>query len=403
MRLCLIASSLVLCVSLLPGQNVYRISSARELQELFHKSVDTVRVELAPGTYHLSPSPILDESCGNCEDPATPVHATVGLHVRGRSVSIAGPPDRSAIIVTHAGYGIFIEDCHEAILENLTITGGERDTSGMATDAAVVVRRSSAVIRNNRIAGNIGDSAIVTKVVVGIIGIAGREHSKLTIVGNEIVRNSWDGIALYRDAEATVLGNLVDGVEKATGGRVGGGRGVGIGLSWNAKADIRGNLVKRYWKGIGIFVDAQASVQNNIVEDIVTWGIQLWDAGRGIPSARIDQNVIYNTGACGAAITRASDKGNPGSFRGNILIKTAQNSRYDSPDYYCTQCALALERVPPNFPITGNLFSQNRRATTDLPDFDLPLEAFRMAIEPKMKELRADTLLRRSDFVRDFQ
>ncbi|MBM4169622.1 MAG: right-handed parallel beta-helix repeat-containing protein [Ignavibacteria bacterium] len=403
MRFSSISPLVLLYLSSLCGQEVRRISTAHELQDLFRNPVDSIRVELAPGTYHLVPTHFIDESCGNCEGPPTSVHATVGLHIRGRSVVISGPPNRSATIHTHAGYGIFIEDCNEAILENLTITGGERDTSGMATDAAVVVRRSSAVVRNNRIVGNIGDSALVTKRIVGIIGIAGREHSTMTIVNNEIVRNSWDGIALYRDARASIEGNIIDGIDKATGGDIGGGRGVGIGLSWNAAADIRRNLVKRYWKGIGIFVDARATVRENIVEDIVTWGIQLWDAERGIPSAHIEQNVIYNTGACGAAITRASEQGDPGSFRGNILTKTAQNPRYDSPDYYCTQCALALERIPPNFLIADNVFTNNRRATPDLPDADIPIEAFRTAIRPRMSLLESDRILKSSDFVRDFR
>ena len=55
----------------------------------------------------------------------------------------------------------------------------------------------------------------------------------------------------------------------ACGKALGGGRGVGIGVTWNAKAGIRGNLVRRYWKGIGLFVDAEGTVVENIIEDIL--------------------------------------------------------------------------------------------------------------------------------------
>ncbi len=127
----------------------------------------------------------------------------------------------------------------------------------------------------------------------------------MSIEGNEIVRNSWDGIALYRDASAVIAGNVIDGVDKARGSRIGGGRGVAIGLTWNAFADVRGNLVKRYWKGIGVFVDAWGCVQENVIEDIVTWGIAYWDADKGKPVGFFEDNVIYGTGACGASITCA--------------------------------------------------------------------------------------------------
>ena len=56
---------------------------------------------------------------------------------------------------------------------------------------------------------------------------------------------------------------------------------MGIGLTWDARAEVRRNRVSRYWKGIGIFVDARADVSHNVVEDILTWGIAYWDAGKG--------------------------------------------------------------------------------------------------------------------------
>lgn len=384
------------------GLNVLTISNVAELQRVFQRPVDSVEVRLSAGEYHLTPQPIIDSSCGNCENPQTPVQATAGLHLRGNSIRLIGPPDRSAVIVTHAGYGLFFERCNDGLVENLTITGGERDTNGNATDAAIVVKNSRVVIHNNLITDNIGDSLRVRKTIVGIMGICGRENAHLTITGNRIIRNSWDGIALYREAEANIEDNVVDGVDKARGEHIGGGRGVGIGVTWNGRATIRRNLVTRYWKGIGVFVDANATVQENIVEDILTWGIAYWDADRGMPVGVIERNVIYRTGACGASITRTREGDSPGKFVGNIIVETAQNPKYDSPDYYCYQCALALHAVPKSFIIEDNLFYNNRRATPDLPDDDMPLNAFTAAVKERCRGLAAHSSLQNSVFLSNF-
>jgi hypothetical protein len=240
--------------------------------------------------------------------------------------------------------------------------------------------------------------------VVGIMGICGREGSQLTIEENEIVRNSWDGIALYRDASAFIERNIIDGVDKARGAGVGGGRGVGIGVTWNATADIRDNVVKRYWKGIGVFVDAWGYVRGNVVEDIVTWGIAYWDADKGKPVGIFEDNVIYNTGACGASITCAHTVGPELECRfvGNVLVKCAQDPKYDDPDYYCYQTALALHATPEGFTIADNVFYGNRRATDDLPDQDVEDEEFLEKIAPVCKRFSETDPLRNSDFVRDF-
>lgn len=377
------------------------VQDAAHLQRLFASPVETLKVVLLPGDYHLAPWPIMDSTCGNCEKMETPVDATVGLHIRGKYVRITGPEDRSAIIHTYAGYGLFFEGCADGLIENVTITGGERDTNGNATDAAIVVKNSTVSIRNNLITNNIGDSAIVASKVVGIMGICGRENSNLTITGNRIIRNSWDGITLYRDAVATIESNIIDGVDKARGAQVGGGRGVGIGVTWNGKATIRGNLVTRYWKGIGLFVDANGLVDGNIVEDILTWGIAYWDADKGMPVGVIENNVIFRTGACGASITRTRQGKDPGRFVGNIIVETAQNEKYDAPDYYCYQCALALHAVPEGFSIERNIFCNNRRATTDLPNHDMRLPDFLEAVRNRCTALNSNPRFNESLFVKE--
>ena len=377
-----------------------QVTSVIGLQAVLSGKVDSLEIYLQPGDYYLSPTSITDSTCGNCEEPNQFVPATAGLEISGSYVRITGPENRSAVIHTNAGYGIYFNHCKRGIIENLSVTGGIRDPDGNATDAAIVVKNSAVTIRNNYIYGNIGDSAIVVKNIVGVMGICGRENSDLTITDNEIIGNSWDGIALYRDATATIIGNLIDGVDKASSKVAGGGRGVAVGITWNARATIDGNLIKRYWKGIGIFVDANVTARNNIIEDILTWGIAYWDAERGKPVGIIENNIIYSTGACGVSITRSQPGPNPGHLIGNVIVRTAQNPKYDAPDYYCNQCALSISSKPDNFRIEDNQFFNNRRATETLPDYDLSESEFKKYAEDLRNRLLNSALFQQSDFVK---
>jgi len=377
-----------------------QVSSVIGLQAVLSGKVDSLEIYLQPGDYYLSPTSITDSTCGNCEETNQFVPATAGLEISGSYVRITGPENRSAVIHTNAGYGIYFNHCKRGIIENLSVTGGIRDPDGNATDAAIVVKNSAVTIRNNYIYGNIGDSAIVVKNIVGVMGICGRENSDLTITDNEIIGNSWDGIALYRDATAMIIGNLIDGVDKASSKVAGGGRGVAVGITWNARATIDGNLVKRYWKGIGIFVNANVTARNNIIEDILTWGIAYWDAERGKPVGIIENNIIYSTGACGVSITRSQPGPNPGHLIGNVIVRTAQNPKYDAPDYYCNQCALSISSKPDNFRIDDNQFFNNRRATETLPDYDLSDSEFKKYAEDLRNRLLNSALFQQSDFVK---
>ena len=382
------------------GMLTVEVSSAAELQELLAEAVDSVDIFLATGHYHLTPREIVDSTCGNCPDPEQEVPATAGLVISGNYVRLFGPEGRWAVIHTHAGYGLYFDHCREGIVENLFITDGIRDPDPNATDAAIVVKNSTVTIRGNRIHGNIGDSTLVADHIVGIMGICGRENSRLTIEDNEIRRNSWDGIALYRGAEAVISGNLIDGVDQAVAAEAGGGRGVAIGVTWDAQATVEHNLLRRYWKGLGIFVDARVTARNNVIEKMLTWGLALWDADAGAPAGFIEDNVIYQTGACGMTITRSRPGPDPGRLTGNVIVETAQNPRYDDPDLYCHQCALSIFSRPDNFIIENNLFFRNRTATPDLPNDDVSPEAFGELAERIAGRLLTTPLLQQSEFAR---
>ena len=44
------------------------VSDREELQFLFAKPLEEVIVHLQPGEYHLSPTTMIDSSCGNCRE-----------------------------------------------------------------------------------------------------------------------------------------------------------------------------------------------------------------------------------------------------------------------------------------------------------------------------------------------
>jgi hypothetical protein len=378
------------------------VRSPDELQKAVLDPPASGIIRIASGTYELSPQDIIDSTCANCQDPTETVPATAGLILSGGKIHLIGPEDHSARINTNAGYGIFFRNCQDGLLENLTITGGTRDEDPRASSAAVIVRKSRVRIINNLISGNIGDSSLVVDHIVGIMGIAGREGAHMEITGNRIIRNSWDGIALYRDANAVIHDNFIDGVDRARGAQAGGGRGVAIGVTWNASAEIKNNYITNYWKGIGIFVDAHAMVENNIIEDLLTWGIAYWDAGKGRPWARITGNIIYNTGACGVNLDAAADTGSgPGCFRKNIIVRTAQNPKYDSPDYYGYQCALSVFEIPADFTIAGNLFFDNRRADPSLPDQDQSRAAFSDSLSAHLAYFSSHPFWKMSNFYKN--
>jgi hypothetical protein len=377
--------------------------SLPDLKTALERAGDHATIRLLPGDYTLSPKRYLETTCGNCEAESTRVEATVGLIVKGRGITIAGDRGQESVIHTGAGYGILFEDCQDCALVSVTVTGGQRDPSANATDAAVVVKRSSVTIRDCTLRDNIGDSTVVANTVVGIIGIAGREGSVITARGNRILHNSWDGIALYRGAKATIESNVIDGVDLARGTRVGGGRGVGIGVTWDAQATIRGNLVRRYWKGIGGFVDAQITVEENVVEHMAAWGLSLWDAGRGRPAGFFLRNVVYDTGACGMSIIRGSEGPPfPGRCVQNVLVMTGQDPRYDSGEPYCFQKPIADHAVPPSYTVAGNLLHQNRiQGGAPSPD-DVDDRAFRYRVQTVWERLSAWPPLHESDFSKAF-
>ncbi|HOP06099.1 MAG TPA: right-handed parallel beta-helix repeat-containing protein [candidate division Zixibacteria bacterium] len=261
------------------------VERGSDLQSVINYAQDGDTLLLGTKVFEAKPSPLVDSTCGNCLDPRTEVIATYGFIVENKSLVLIGKDREGTVLVTNAGYGLFINNSPTTEIRNLTITGGLRDHDGNATDGALVVRRSQVCIREVNIIDN-DHRHEDSSVVVGIGGIVGREGANLMIDHCRLVNNSWDGLALYRGATAIVTDCLIKD-----------GRGAGIGVTWDATCLAYRNEVTGYWKGIGAFGTSWVAARNNLVHDNLGWGI----IATGQSYMDIANNVVHHNGNCGIA------------------------------------------------------------------------------------------------------
>ncbi|MFC1475740.1 right-handed parallel beta-helix repeat-containing protein [Candidatus Zixiibacteriota bacterium] len=252
-----------------------------DLQLAIDRAVDGDTLYLHPGRYSAEPDTFTEALCGNCENHKTEVKASRGFYIHNKALYLIGLERDSVVLVTNAGYGVFFENSHGSLITGVTITGGQRDADGAATDAGVVARYSTVTITDCSIKDN---THRPDSIVVGVGGVFGRENSELYIIGNTIANNGWDGIALYRGASAVITDNIIRT-----------GRGAGIGITWDAIATVYRNRVSGYWKGIGTFGATRAVVRNNLVFDNLGWGI----IATGTSYMDCANNVVYHNGNCG--------------------------------------------------------------------------------------------------------
>lgn len=269
--------------------------------------------------------------------------ATRGILVEGKSLTIIGSSQEKTIIVTNAGYGVLFHRSLGSAISNLTITGGIRDTSGMATDGGIVAKFSRVRIENVIIRD---DTSRAENVVVGIGGIVGREESELSIQNCIIRNNGWDGIALYRGATAFIADNVIEE-----------GRGAGIGITWDASAVVFRNRVSGYWKGIGTFGSSWGVVRNNAIFDNLGWGIVV--AGSSFMDAR--NNVVASNGNCGVAPWDSSANG---VFVNNIIVSNGFRE-----EWVCPQVGYWMNGMHEHFSFRyNNVWSNVKANFENIPD-----------------------------------
>lgn len=339
--ICVIALSVLLACSAAPAATLFvdDVGDGREgdgsegdpyrdLAVAIAAASDGDVLNILPGTYEAEPTPFVEPLCGNCEDHRTEVEASYGFLISGKSIHLIGRGPNRPRLVTNAGYGVYFEDSHGSVVESVTITGGRRDHDGMATDAAVVARRSTVTIEGCAITDNTDRAE---DVVVGIGGVMGREGSELVVRDNVIDNNGWDGVALYRGATALIVDN-----------KIANGRGAGVGVTWDAVATVLRNRVSGYWKGIGSFGSSQVVARNNAVFDNLGWGIVI----TGTSHMEAANNVITRNGNCGFALW--SDEAG-GVFTNNIVTENGWRD-----EWVCPQVGVWVNGDPSNLEISFN-------------------------------------------------
>ena len=314
----------------------------RDLQYAIDFAEDGDKILIMPGVYEAHPDSYPEELCGNCETHKTYVKASRGFWIKDKALELVGSGADSTILITKAGYGVLFDHSRGSLITNLKITGGVRDPDGNATDAGVVAKFSTVTVKEVRITGNTHQ---VEDVVVGIGGVFGRENSEIFIMDNIIENNGWDGIALYRGANAYISDNLICE-----------GRGAGIGITWDATAIVYRNQISEYWKGIGTFGDSKAVVRNNAVYDNLGWGIII--TGNSFMEA--SNNAITRNGNCGFAPWSETARG---TFINNIVTENGWRK-----EWVCPCVGIWMYGLPQNFVISHNNVWGNKEG--DYKDMD---------------------------------
>lgn len=320
-----------------------RAGSQSVLQEAIWSCPDGDTILLEAGLYYAAPQPFVDSLCGNCPDQKTTAAASTGLVIKKKSLTLVGRGKDSTILVTGGGYGVYIEESPSVHLENLKVTGGRRDLDGNATDASIVVRQSRVDIDHCALSGN---NHRRDSVIVGIGGVFGREGAEIYLSNCEISGNGWDGVALYRGAKAVIS----DCVIKK-------GRGVGIGVTWDAWCAAYRNDISEYWKGIGSFGTAVVIAHNNLIHENLGWGI----IATGSSYMDAVQNVVYHNGNCGLAPWSQECRGR---FVNNIVTDNGWRK-----EWVCPCVGLWNNGNIANWIIANNLIWNNAAGNfKDMPD-----------------------------------
>jgi hypothetical protein len=268
----------------------------RNLQTAIDSAVSGDTVFVRNGRYVATPVAFTDPACGNCDAASfrQNIPATRGFRIAGKSLQLMGQSRTGTVLETRAGYGLLFENAGNSRLEGLTVTGGLRDGDGRATNGAVVVRSTNLTLHNADLVNNDNLYTGTPDPVVGISGIVGREGAVITAINLTIANNGWDGIALYRGDPAVANSGARATVRDVT---IDNGRGVGVGVTWDARADITDARISRYWKGVGAFGSSQVTLSNSIVRDNLMWGVQ----GGSTSTLTATNNVITRMGTVGLA------------------------------------------------------------------------------------------------------
>ncbi len=304
----------------------------QSLQAAIDAAQDGDEIMIEAGQYHASPELYLDEDCANClVDPHSKgAETTRGFVISGKNLTLSGAGSDVSILITGAGYGLFIENAQVKV-RDLAITGGVRSAGAEASDGAIVVKHSRVEIENIRVFDNHSLRSGEEK-YPGICGIVGRQGAVLLVKGSLIENNSWDGIVLYNNAKGVFTDNIVRK-----------GNGVGIAATWSAEAKVIRNRVSEYWKGIGAFGSAKVQAYNNVVVNQSGWGM----AGSSEADFEIVNNYVASSGNCGITMWRANSKG---KIVNNIITRNGTKVSWVCPRagllFHAGQVSAGIQSLP---------------------------------------------------------
>ena len=346
-------------------------------------------LRLPAGLFVLEPGLEADAGCATCLGEnwqALHPPVTVGLRLTGKGIRLIGAGSGRTVIRTRSGYGIVLDGCVDCAISGLTITGGERDGSDEAADAALVVRNSSVVVEDCVLTDNVGTTNL--RGVVGISGVVVREGGTAVLRRCRIARSSWDGIALLRGARAELHDVVIDGVDRPSQGTaIAGGRGVGVRVTGGSAAVLDGVLVARHAGGIAVYGPSKLECRESVIEESSSFGILAQADESGAPELSGESVLVHRTAAGGIAV-RGPVTGRLSQVR---LVLTALGGKGAGP------CAPVAVDAPPTFAV-DDVFAWLTGGPTGSPG-DVEATAFRAATDEMGRRLAARPATSQSSFV----
>ena len=244
----------------------------RDLQKAIDNALSGDLIFIRAGRYVATPTEFIDPTCGNCppEEFWQDIYGTYGFRIAGKSLTLMGESRKNTVLVTNAGYGVLFEDAGESRLENMRYRRPPR--LGQPRDE----RRGRHPLDDSHRPQH--QHPEQHEPLAGRGRRSGRRHRRplrprrMVIDASNVLiyNNGWDGVALYRGDPAIPDSGARATITKSEINR---GRGVGIGVTWDAQADIKNTRVTRYWKGVGSFGASRVSLRNSIVDWQEIWGV----------------------------------------------------------------------------------------------------------------------------------
>ncbi len=105
MRTILITSLAAVLMAATAGATQLTVERGSDLQSVINYAANGDTIILGEKVFAARPIKFVDSLCGNCLDPRTPIEATHGFVIRGKSLVLIGQSRTRSRLETNAGYG----------------------------------------------------------------------------------------------------------------------------------------------------------------------------------------------------------------------------------------------------------------------------------------------------------